>query len=158
MNETRFCHNKEYDDHYSPTPTSTKTEPKSGVLPSPFNRRRSHHNARKLVYGEGRSIPVKQGFLYKKSSGSLGREWREKYVVLCESGNLMYYPNLASYLQDIHRKEIPLNCVTVKVPGQKPTGLKSLPVKDEGEADHCCQSSFVRSSSSTTDIHCLCTI
>ena len=53
----------------------------------------------KLVYGEGRAIPLKQGFLYKKSSGGLGREWRERYVVLTGRGNLVYYPSLSAYLQ-----------------------------------------------------------
>jgi hypothetical protein len=67
---------------------------------------------------------VKQGFLYKRS----GRDkWREKYVELRgEEGVLAYYPSLAAYLEDLHRKEVRLHCVTVKVPGQKPTGLSSV--------------------------------
>jgi hypothetical protein len=39
---------------------------------------------------------------------------------------LAYYPSLTAYLEDLHRKEIRLHCVTVKVPGQKPTGLASV--------------------------------
>jgi len=78
-----------------------------------------------MIYGEGRPIPIRQGFLYKKTSSGLGREWKERYVLLSETGNLIYYPNLNSYLQDVNRKEIKLECVTVRVPGQKPTGLGS---------------------------------
>ena len=53
-----------------------------------------------VVYGEGRTIPLKQGALYKKSSGALvGREWRERYLVLTGRGSLVYYPSLNAYLQ-----------------------------------------------------------
>jgi hypothetical protein len=53
-------------------------------------------------------------------------KWREKYVELSRDGVLAYYPSLTAYLEDLHRKEIRLHCVTVKVPGQKPTGLASV--------------------------------
>jgi len=85
-----------------------------------------------LTYGEGRSIPVKQGLLFKRSGRrdqppAHHQKWREKYVELSRDGVLAYYPSLAAYLENQHRKEVRLHCVTVKVPGQKPTGLASVP-------------------------------
>jgi hypothetical protein len=85
-----------------------------------------------LTYGEGRTIPVKQGLLFKRSGRrdqppSHHQKWREKYVELSRDGVLAYYPSLAAYLENQHRKEVRLHCVTVKVPGQKPTGLASVP-------------------------------
>ena len=88
-------------------------------------RRTSSREQKQMIYGEGRPIPIRQGFLYKKTSSGLGREWKERYVLLSDTGSLIYYPNLNSYLQDVNRKEIKLECVTVRVPGQKPTGLGS---------------------------------
>jgi hypothetical protein len=85
-----------------------------------------------LTYGEGRTIPVKQGLLFKRSGRrdqppAHHQKWREKYVELSRDGVLAYYPSLAAYLENQHRKEVRLHCVTVKVPGKKPTGLASVP-------------------------------
>lgn len=76
--------------------------------------------------GSGRSIPLKQGYLYKRSSKSLNKEWKKKYVTLCDDGKLTYHPSLHDYMDDVHGKEISLQYVTVKVPGQKPRGSKSI--------------------------------
>ena len=35
-------------------------------------------------FGSGRAIPIKQGFLYKKSQKALSREWKKKYCTLSE--------------------------------------------------------------------------
>jgi len=35
-----------------------------------------------------------QGILYKKSSKSLSKEWKKKYVTLLEDGRLAYHPSL----------------------------------------------------------------
>nr|KAG5703773.1 hypothetical protein BaRGS_009571 [Batillaria attramentaria] len=43
--------------------------------------------------GSGRAIPVKQGYLYKKSHG-LNKEWKKKYVSLTDDGRLTYHPSL----------------------------------------------------------------
>ncbi|CAG9864076.1 unnamed protein product [Phyllotreta striolata] len=77
-------------------------------------------------FGSGRAIPLKQGYLYKKSSKPLNKEWKKKYVTLCDDGRLTYHPSLHDYMDDVHGKEIPLQYVTVKVPGQKPRGSKSI--------------------------------
>lgn len=44
--------------------------------------------------GVGREIPVKQGSLCKKSSKSLNKEWKKKYVCLFRDSRLAYYPSL----------------------------------------------------------------
>lgn len=50
----------------------------------------------------------------------------EKYVTLCDDGRLTYHSSLHDYMEDVHGKEISLQYVTVKVPGQKPRGSKSI--------------------------------
>lgn len=44
--------------------------------------------------GSGRAIPLKQGYLYKRSSKPLNKEWKKKYVTLCDDGRLTYHPSL----------------------------------------------------------------
>lgn len=79
-----------------PTPTSTPTTSRK-------SRRRSNlftpskKGDDKLKNGElgsGRAIPLKQGYLYKKSSKALNKEWKKKYVTLCDDGRLTYHPSL----------------------------------------------------------------
>ena len=72
--------------------------------------------------GSGRAIPVRQGYLYKKSGGSFSKEWKKKYVTLCNTRVVTLHPSLHDYMENINAKEIPLECVTVKVPGQAPRG------------------------------------
>ncbi|XP_046883562.1 arf-GAP with GTPase, ANK repeat and PH domain-containing protein 3 isoform X3 [Hypomesus transpacificus] len=70
--------------------------------------------------GSGRAIPIKQGILLKRSGKSLNKEWKKKYVTLCDNGLLTYHPSLHDYMQNIHGKEIDLLRTTVKVPGKRP--------------------------------------
>lgn len=111
-----------------PTPTSTPTTARK-------SRRRSNlfipsskkeDKLKNSELGSGRSIPLKQGYLYKRSSKTLNKEWKKKYVTLCDDGKLTYHPSLHDYMDDVHGKEISLQYVTVKVPGQKPRGSKSI--------------------------------
>ena len=44
--------------------------------------------------GSGRAIPVKQGYLYKRSSKALNKDWKKKYVTLCDNGRLTYHPSM----------------------------------------------------------------
>lgn len=44
--------------------------------------------------GSGRAIPIKQGYLYKRSNKPLNKEWKKKYVTLCDDGRLTYHPSL----------------------------------------------------------------
>ncbi|XP_046563635.1 arf-GAP with GTPase, ANK repeat and PH domain-containing protein 1-like isoform X3 [Haliotis rubra] len=74
--------------------------------------------------GSGRAIPLKQGYLYKKSHG-LNKEWKKKYVCLQDQGKLTYHPSLHDYMDDVHGKEIPLVHTTVKIPGLRPRGSRT---------------------------------
>uniref|UniRef100_A0A4W4GQZ4 ArfGAP with GTPase domain, ankyrin repeat and PH domain 1 n=1 Tax=Electrophorus electricus TaxID=8005 RepID=A0A4W4GQZ4_ELEEL len=69
--------------------------------------------------GSGRAIPIKQGMLLKRSGKSLNKEWKKKYVTLCDNGVLTYHPSLHDYMQNVHGKEIDLLRTTVKVPGKR---------------------------------------
>ncbi|KAJ8961518.1 hypothetical protein NQ318_014768 [Aromia moschata] len=111
-----------------PTPNSTPTTSRK-------SRRRSNlftpskkgdDKLKNGDFGSGRAIPLKQGYLYKRSSKPLNKEWKKKYVTLCNDGRLTYHPSLHDYMDDVHGKEISLQYVTVKVPGQKPRGSKSI--------------------------------
>ncbi|XP_022123327.1 centaurin-gamma-1A isoform X1 [Pieris rapae] len=111
-----------------PTPSSTPTTSRK-------SRRRSNlftpskkgdDRLKNGELGSGRAIPLKQGYLYKKSSKALNKEWKKKYVTLCDDGRLTYHPSLHDYMEDVNGKEIALQYVTVKVPGQKPRGSKSI--------------------------------
>ena len=76
------------------------------------------------VAGEGRLIPLKQGYMFKKS-GSSGL-YRRKYVTLCSDSVLTYYPSFQAYQDNTDGKEIQLGHVTVKIPGRKPAGIKTV--------------------------------
>ncbi|XP_012233441.1 centaurin-gamma-1A isoform X1 [Linepithema humile] len=80
--------------------------------------------------GVGREIPVKQGYLFKRSSKSL-KEWKKKYVTLLEDGRLTYHSSLHDYMNDTNGKEILLQYVTVKVPGKTPKGCKSYNAQED---------------------------
>lgn len=80
-----------------PTPSSTPTTSRK-------SRRRSNlftpskKSDEKLKnggdIGSGRAIPLKQGYLYKRSSKPLNKDWKKKYVTLCDDGRLTYHPSL----------------------------------------------------------------
>uniref|UniRef100_A0A8C4Q5L4 Uncharacterized protein n=1 Tax=Eptatretus burgeri TaxID=7764 RepID=A0A8C4Q5L4_EPTBU len=55
-----------------------------------------------------------------KWSGTLNKEWKKKYVTLCENGLLTYHPRLNEYMQNVNGKEIDLLSTTVKIPGKRP--------------------------------------
>ncbi|KAG7260964.1 hypothetical protein CRUP_003122, partial [Coryphaenoides rupestris] len=58
--------------------------------------------------------------LLKRSGKTLNKEWKKKYVTLCDNGLLTYHPSLHDYMQNVHGKEIDLLRTTVKVPGKRP--------------------------------------
>ncbi|KAJ8307133.1 hypothetical protein KUTeg_015217 [Tegillarca granosa] len=114
-----------------PTPSSTPTQSRK-------NRRRSNlFNPKKEddkkqpaepveKLGSGRVIPLKQGYLYKKSHG-LNKDWKKKYVTLLDDGRLTYHGSLHDYMDDVHGKEISLVHTTVKIPGLRPRTTKTIP-------------------------------
>ncbi|XP_060926232.1 arf-GAP with GTPase, ANK repeat and PH domain-containing protein 1-like isoform X2 [Limanda limanda] len=87
-------------------------------------RRGSDSNRRSADYkgdlGIGRSIPIKQGILLKRSGSSLNKEWKKKYVTLSNNGILSYHSSVNDYMLNTPGKEMDLLRVTVKVPGKRP--------------------------------------
>lgn len=112
-----------------PTPSSTPTTSRKIRRRSNLFMTSSKKGEDKLKNGElgsGRAIPLKQGYLYKKSNKTLNKDWKKKYVTLCDDGRLTYHSSLHDYMEDVHGKEISLQYVTVKIPGQKPRGSKTV--------------------------------
>ncbi|XP_052093513.1 arf-GAP with GTPase, ANK repeat and PH domain-containing protein 1-like isoform X6 [Mytilus californianus] len=114
-----------------PTPSSTPTQSRKNRRRSNlFNNPKGKEEEKKVPEGEkvgsGRAIPLKQGYLYKKSHG-LNKEWKKKYVTLSDDGKLSYHPSLHDYMDDIHKKEITLMHTTVKIPGLRPRTTKTIP-------------------------------
>ncbi|KAI8492433.1 Arf-GAP with GTPase, ANK repeat and PH domain-containing protein 3 [Branchiostoma belcheri] len=106
----------------SSTPTSTRkaSRRRSNIFTPRKNADDDKKRQQNGDFGSGRAIPIKQGYLYKRSSKSLNKEWKKKYVTLCDDGRLTYHPSLHDYMEDIHGKEIRLLGTTVKVPGKRP--------------------------------------
>lgn len=109
-----------------PTPSSTPTTSRKSRRRSNLFIPSKKSEIKLSDLGSGRAIPLKQGYLYKRSTSSLNKEWKKKYVTLCDDGRLTYHSSLHDYMDDSHGKEIPLQCITVKVPGQKPRGSRSI--------------------------------
>lgn len=106
------------------TPTTVrKAKRRSHIFATLSNSKHKNMLEDKLIanggLGEGRGIPAKQGYLYKKSKKSLNKEWKKKYVTITTDGRLTYHPHLNDYIEDVHGKEIPLKHTTVKVPGMR---------------------------------------
>ncbi|XP_050419922.1 centaurin-gamma-1A isoform X2 [Adelges cooleyi] len=110
----------------SSTPTTTRKTRRRSNLFNPSKKEDKNRVLTTSELGSGRAIPLKQGYLYKRSSKGLNKEWKKKYVTLCDDGRLTYHPSLHDYMEDVHGKEISLQYVTVKVPGQKPRGSKTI--------------------------------
>lgn len=49
-------------------------------------------------------------------------QWKKLEIVILTNVNFIQ----KDYMEDVHGKEIPLQYVTVKVPGQKPRGSKTV--------------------------------
>ncbi|KAI4894833.1 hypothetical protein NFI96_018946 [Prochilodus magdalenae] len=105
----------------TPTPIRKQSKRRSNI----FTSRKASEQAKSTdcktdSIGSGRAIPIKQGILLKRSGKSLNKEWKKKYVTLCDNGLLTYHPSLHDYMQNVHGKEIDLLRTTVKVPGKRP--------------------------------------
>uniref|UniRef100_A0A8C7U652 Arf-GAP with GTPase, ANK repeat and PH domain-containing protein 3 n=1 Tax=Oncorhynchus mykiss TaxID=8022 RepID=A0A8C7U652_ONCMY len=106
----------------TPTPIRKQSKRRSNI----FTSRKANSEQAKTTdsktdsIGSGRAIPIKQGILLKRSGKSLNKEWKKKYVTLCDNGLLTYHPSLHDYMQNVHGKEIDLLRTTVKVPGKRP--------------------------------------
>ncbi|CAL4062724.1 unnamed protein product [Meganyctiphanes norvegica] len=116
-NNTTTTVNTNIMDAFTPT-TSSKIKRKSIFTPPKKNEAKDKRIKRES--GGGRAIPIKEGYLYKKSNKTLIKKWKKKYVTLCDNGKLSYHSSLHDYMEDIHGKYIPLKYTTVKIPGMHP--------------------------------------
>nr|XP_032817247.1 uncharacterized protein LOC116946382 isoform X2 [Petromyzon marinus] len=108
----------------TPTPVRKQSKRRSNLFTSrkgsDTEKEKKSVEAKSDNIGSGRAIPIKQGMLLKRSGKSLNKEWKKKYVTLCDNGILTYHPSLHDYMQNVHGKEIDLLRTTVKVPGKRP--------------------------------------
>ncbi|XP_035244333.1 arf-GAP with GTPase, ANK repeat and PH domain-containing protein 2 isoform X2 [Anguilla anguilla] len=107
----------------SATPGPQRSTPRRRT--SRFTNRRGSDSEKRAAdgkgdVGSGRSIPIKQSILLKRSGNSLNKEWKKKYVTLSNNGMLSYHSSVNDYMLNNHGKEIDLLRVTVKVPGKRP--------------------------------------
>ncbi|XP_039086633.1 arf-GAP with GTPase, ANK repeat and PH domain-containing protein 3 isoform X4 [Hyaena hyaena] len=107
----------------TPTPVRKQSKRRSNIFTSrkgaDLDREKKAADCKVDSIGSGRAIPIKQGILLKRSGKSLNKEWKKKYVTLCDNGLLTYHPSLHDYMQNVHGKEIDLLRTTVKVPGKR---------------------------------------
>lgn len=108
------------------TPSSTpntvrKAKRKSNIFPNLGSNKIKvlEEKNRNGELGVGRSIPVYQGYLHKKSSKALNKDWKKKYATITNDGILTYHPTMHDYMNNVHGKDIPLKHTTVKIPGNK---------------------------------------
>ncbi|CAH8587284.1 unnamed protein product [Schistosoma curassoni] len=110
------------DNNESLTPSSTPTHSRKNRRKSNlFQKRNEDEREREKKLngiGSGRAIPLKQGFLYKRTCKPLSKEWKtKKYVTLTDDARLTYHPSIHDYMDNSHGKEIDLSRTTVKIPG-----------------------------------------
>ncbi|CAF1959252.1 unnamed protein product [Rotaria magnacalcarata] len=98
----------------TPTQKRKESKRKSNIF-TPGKKDEDKNKSDRL--GHGRAIPIRQGFLYKKGTNSINREWKKKYVVLLDDGRIIYHPSLHDYENDSHGKEIILQRTSIKIPG-----------------------------------------
>ncbi|XP_052606430.1 arf-GAP with GTPase, ANK repeat and PH domain-containing protein 1 isoform X10 [Peromyscus californicus insignis] len=158
----------------TPTPVRKQSKRRSNLFTSRKgsdpDKEKKGLESRADSIGSGRAIPIKQGMLLKRSGKSLNKEWKKKYVTLCDNGVLTYHPSLHDYMQNVHGKEIDLLRTTVKVPGKRPpratsacapisspktnglakdmSSLHISPNSDTGLGDSVCSSPSISSSTS----------
>ncbi|XP_037705942.1 LOW QUALITY PROTEIN: arf-GAP with GTPase, ANK repeat and PH domain-containing protein 1 [Choloepus didactylus] len=158
----------------TPTPVRKQSKRRSNLFTSRKgsdpDKEKKGLEGRADSIGSGRAIPIKQGVLLKRSGKSLNKEWKKKYVTLCDNGVLTYHPSLHDYMQNVHGKEIDLLRTTVKVPGKGPpratsacapisspktnglskdvSGLHISPNSDTGLGESVCSSPSISSSTS----------
>ncbi|KAL8164755.1 UNVERIFIED_CONTAM: Arf-GAP with GTPase, ANK repeat and PH domain-containing protein 3, partial [Gekko kuhli] len=82
----------------TPTPIRKQSKRRSNIFTSrkgtDLEREKKAPDCKADSIGSGRAIPIKQGVLLKRSGKSLNKEWKKKYVTLCDNGVLTYHPSL----------------------------------------------------------------
>lgn len=76
------------------------------------------------LLGSGRAIPIKQGYLNKKSFKL--KKWKKKYIILTQ-GKLSYYDNINNYMESkTNKKFVELKHANVKIHGDKQIVMTTL--------------------------------
>ncbi|THD24955.1 Arf-GAP with GTPase ANK repeat and PH domain-containing protein 1 [Fasciola hepatica] len=102
----------------SSTPTHSRKNRRKSNLFQKKNEEEKERDKKINGIGSGRAIPLKQGFLYKRTCKPLSKEWKtKKYVTLTDDARLTYHPSIHDYMENTHGKEIDLSRTTVKIPG-----------------------------------------
>ena len=81
----------------SVTPTAARKNRRRSNIFTPSKKQGSANEDKANFHphmGSGRSIPTRQGYLYKKSNKSFSKDWKKKYVTLCDDGRMTYHPSL----------------------------------------------------------------
>lgn len=78
----------------SSTPTTSRKSRRKSNLFTPSKKNEDKERSKNGEVGSGRAIPIKQGYLYKKSNKTLNKDWKKKYVTLCDNGRLTYHSSL----------------------------------------------------------------
>ena len=78
----------------SSTPTTSRKSRRKSNLFTPSKKNEDKDKSKNGEVGSGRAIPIKQGYLYKKSNKTLNKDWKKKYVTLCDNGRLTYHSSL----------------------------------------------------------------
>ena len=111
-----IANSSEDKENQSPVVFSGKSRRRSSLF-TPKSLRLSisrQQSVKSAVFGQGRSIPLKEGFILKKSSSWKSQDWNQKYVTLTSDGSLTYYPSYNAYLDETNAKTLTLNVSTVK--------------------------------------------
>ncbi|CAK8682826.1 unnamed protein product [Clavelina lepadiformis] len=119
----------------TPTPLRKSSRRKSNL----FSTRKvtdSEEKRRFNEFGFGRNIPVKQGWLLKRTSKAKisNKEWKKKYVALEDDGKITYYSSMHDYRENIHKKSLAVVRTTIKVPSRHPS-FRSSPASKSNNAE-----------------------
>ena len=97
----------------SSTPTTSRKSRRRSNLFTPSSKKEDKEKEKEKEklkngvageLGSGRAIPTKQGYLYKRSHKALNKDWKKKYVTLCNNGKLTYHSSLhvRTFISSIH--------------------------------------------------------
>jgi hypothetical protein len=92
-------------------PTCNNTPLSTPISNRKLRRRSNLFNNSCKSLGVGRTIPIKQGLLYKKTDKS--KRWKKKYVILLQD-EMVYYNSLNDYMENCNGKSIKLMNTCIK--------------------------------------------
>ncbi|TPP66983.1 Centaurin-gamma-1A [Fasciola gigantica] len=90
----------------SSTPTHSRKNRRKSNLFQKKNEEEKERDKKINGIGSGRAIPLKQGFLYKRTCKPLSKEWKtKKYVTLTDDARLTYHPSIhvSDYMASLSR-------------------------------------------------------